>query len=65
MISPDHLYLKNAEFVHELHRLGFRVVTWTVNDPKRWAELIEMGVDGIISDYPEDLLHFLKKQKLR
>lgn len=35
---------------------GYDVVTWTVNDPDRMAQLLELGVDGIISDRP-DLLH--------
>ncbi len=37
------------------HELGLRVVTWTVNDCRAMRELIEMGVDGIISDYPNRL----------
>ena len=30
-----------------------RVIPWTVNDEKEMTELYEMGVDGIITDYPD------------
>ncbi len=35
------------------HRLGIRVVAWTVNDEKWVLELAGRGVDGIASDYPD------------
>jgi glycerophosphoryl diester phosphodiesterase len=45
----------DAKLVAEAHRLGLKVVAWTVNDPKDMADLIDMGVDGIISDRPDML----------
>jgi glycerophosphoryl diester phosphodiesterase len=38
------------------------VVVWTVNTPAEMARLIEMGVDGIISDRP-DLLRRVAGEK--
>ena len=35
------------------HSLGIKVVVWTVNEENDMARLIEMGVDGIITDYPD------------
>jgi glycerophosphoryl diester phosphodiesterase len=43
------------EALSEAHALGLRVVVWTVNQPERMAELIALGVDGIITDYPDRL----------
>ena len=42
-----------AEAVREAHGLGLRVVPWTVNAPEDMARLVEMGVDGLITDYPD------------
>ena len=41
--------------VSESHALGLKVVVWTVNRPADMARMIEMGVDGIISDHPDVL----------
>ncbi|MFK4722566.1 glycerophosphoryl diester phosphodiesterase [Bradyrhizobium niftali] len=42
-----------AALVSEAHGLGLRVVVWTVNKPEDMARMIEIGVDGIISDRPD------------
>jgi glycerophosphoryl diester phosphodiesterase len=41
--------------VNEAHQLGLKVVVWTVNDPGDITRMIDYGVDGIISDYPDRL----------
>src|SRR6201995_5207995 len=43
----------DAALVTEAHGLGLRVVVWTVNKPDDTARMIEIGVDGIISDRPD------------
>jgi glycerophosphoryl diester phosphodiesterase len=44
-----------AALAAESHALGLQLVVWTVNRPADMKRLIEMGVDGIISDYPDRL----------
>lgn len=42
----------NPELVAEAHALGLKIIPWTVNNPKDMEKLIDMGVDGIITDKP-------------
>ena len=49
--SPNHS-LVTPELIEAAHQLNMRVIPWTVNDQERMKVLIEMGVDGIITDYP-------------
>jgi len=43
--------------VSKAHKVGLLVIPWTVNEADDMQELIEMGVDGIISDRPDILLN--------
>jgi glycerophosphoryl diester phosphodiesterase len=50
--SPDYRALTKAK-LDEAHASGMRIVVWTVNEPPEIARMIDWGVDGIISDYPD------------
>jgi glycerophosphoryl diester phosphodiesterase len=52
--SPHYRDLREAD-LREARRLGLRVVPYTVNDPADMAALIERGIDGLITDYPDRL----------
>ena len=43
----------DAAKVKEAQGLGLTVLAWTVNDPARIAQVMDMGVDGIVSDRPD------------
>jgi glycerophosphoryl diester phosphodiesterase len=45
----------NPALISEAHDLGLKVVVWTVNKPADMAGMIDIGVDGIISDHPDVL----------
>jgi glycerophosphoryl diester phosphodiesterase len=41
------------EFVTALHDAGLEVLLYTVNEPRMIADAIDLGADGVISDYPD------------
>jgi len=54
IISPHFLYV-NPAFVNCCHEKCIRVLPWVVNEAKTMERLLNYGVDGIISDYPDRL----------
>jgi glycerophosphoryl diester phosphodiesterase len=56
--SPSWEFL-DADQVHSAHAAGLRVLPWTANAPEQWQRLLEWGVDGITTDYPDRLAAFL------
>lgn len=51
-INPDFRML-NAENNLEIQEAGFKIYTWTVNEPQDIMAMKKFGVDGIITNYPE------------
>lgn len=49
--SPDNS-LVTKELIEKCHQQNIKVIPWTVNTKAKIEELKAMGVDGIISDYP-------------
>jgi glycerophosphoryl diester phosphodiesterase len=47
------------------HRRGLAVVPWTVNDPAVMASLIDRGVDGLITDYPDRARTVMAAKRMR
>lgn len=47
--------LATTELIEKSHKMGMKFVPWTVNEKADMERLIEMGVDGIITDYPDRL----------
>lgn len=56
--SPD-FNLLNKDVVDKLHAKGMKVIPWTVNEDRDIRRVAEMGVDGIITDYPNRAIKLL------
>lgn len=63
MISPEDV-LTTAESVTDAHSLGLPVSVWTVNEPDEMARFLDLGVDAIVTDYPDRLRAVLESRGL-
>ncbi len=54
-----------ADNVKEAQALGLKVVPWTVNVPAEMTRLIDLGVDGLITDYPDRALPVIASKGLK
>jgi len=55
-LNPDVDYvLAHPEFVAAIHDAGMKTMVWTANEPAQWQQLVELSVDGIITDRPDAL----------
>lgn len=52
-IYSPHYMLVTGNMVAQIHERGMQIIPWTVNDTENMAALKELGVDGIITDYPD------------
>lgn len=48
----------------EAHALGLKVLAWTVNDASEMRKLIDLGVDGIVTDYPDRLRAVMAEKRI-
>lgn len=58
-INP-YFKMLNKRKVNKIHSRGQKIFTWTVNEQEDMKRLIDMGVDGIITNYPDRLIELLK-----
>lgn len=58
--SPD-FRLVTPSLVEEVHNMNMQLVPWTVNETSDMERLLAMGVDGLITDYPDRALAYRNK----
>lgn len=61
--SPLHTNL-DLPTLRQAQALGLKVIPWTVNQPADMARLIDWGVDGLITDYPDRARAVLRERGL-
>lgn len=62
--SPSH-DLVDEKLVTYCNSKGMKLIPWTVNKTTDMERLIRLGVDGLITDYPDRLNALLKRLKIR
>jgi glycerophosphoryl diester phosphodiesterase len=53
------LHVLTPRFVDAAHSRNFQVHAWTINETEDMQHMLDLGVDGIITDYPDRLLDLL------
>ncbi len=62
--SPNYLLLEAAT-VEYCHRLGIKVIPWTINEISDMKSLKKLNIDGIISDYPDRAVKVFRNIKTK
>jgi glycerophosphoryl diester phosphodiesterase len=57
------LEIVTPDFVGEAHSHNIRILVWTVNEESEMKRLVDLGVDGILTDYPDRLMRLLDRLK--
>jgi glycerophosphoryl diester phosphodiesterase len=55
------LQIISRDFIETARKLNLQIHVWTINETEDMSRLIELGVDGIMTDYPDRLLKLIKK----
>ncbi|MDJ0847440.1 MAG: glycerophosphodiester phosphodiesterase [Myxococcota bacterium] len=55
--------LVTAPFVDHAHAHGIQVHVWTINEPAEMARLLDLGVDGLVTDFPARLAELVESRR--
>ena len=53
-----------ARLIQDAHKFNKKVHAWTIDDPNQMNELIDIGIDGIMTDSPKLLKTVLAKKRI-
>ncbi|MFH9332192.1 glycerophosphodiester phosphodiesterase family protein [Streptomyces althioticus] len=60
--DPDFRFYPDKKMISDAHRRGLKVIPWTCDDPATIRALMDMGIDGIITDYPNRVRDIMKER---
>lgn len=58
-INP-HYQLVTRELIQDAQKVGLKILPWTVNDSQTMMKLFAIGIDGLITDFPDRAVKVLK-----
>jgi glycerophosphoryl diester phosphodiesterase len=66
-VPPSHedIEIVTPLFIETAHRFGMEVHVWTINDEAEMERLLDLGVDGLMSDFPKRALGVYRRRGLR
>lgn len=59
--SPNFI-LVNKKLVQQCHKAKVQIIPWTINEEDKMLKLQALGVDGLITDYPDKAIKVLRKK---
>ncbi|HET6341109.1 MAG TPA: glycerophosphodiester phosphodiesterase [Gemmatimonadota bacterium] len=62
-VSWHGIQIVSGPFVEAAHRFGCEVYVWTVNAEDEMERLLDLGVDGLISDFPARLAEVVRRRR--
>jgi glycerophosphoryl diester phosphodiesterase len=61
----DDVEIVTPFFIETAHRFGMEVHVWTINDEAEMERLLDLGIDGLMSDFPQRALAVMQRKGLR
>jgi glycerophosphoryl diester phosphodiesterase len=63
--DPGFVPYPDAKMIADAHAHGLKVIPWTIDDPETMDYFIDLGVDGMITDYPNRLRQVMAANGMR
>jgi glycerophosphoryl diester phosphodiesterase len=54
--------LVTPELIGHAHAHGVQIHVWTIDEPEEMTALLDLGVDGIVTDFPARMVHLLEQR---
>jgi glycerophosphoryl diester phosphodiesterase len=61
-VAFSRVRIVTSGFLRTAHRTGLEVHVWTIDDPDEMRRLLDLGVDGLMSDRPDLLRQVLTER---
>ncbi|KNX39584.1 glycerophosphodiester phosphodiesterase [Luteipulveratus halotolerans] len=63
--DPGFRFYADKSMIDRAHARGLKVVPWTCDDMPTVAQLMDWGVDGIITDYPDKVRNLMDQRGMK